>query len=74
MHNLDSLLPGQQATIRAINAEEGLHHRLNALGLRVGKRVELVRRAQFQGPLHIRIGTTDIIMRRREATRIQISE
>ncbi len=74
MHNLDSLLPGQQATIRAINAEEGLHHRLNALGLRVGRRVELVRRALFQGPLHIRIGTTDIIMRRREAIRIQISE
>lgn len=72
-HSLDSLHPGEYATIRAIHAEEGLHQRLNALGFRIGKRIELVRRARFHGPLHVRIGTTDIILRSAEAHRIDIT-
>ena len=70
--NLTNLNPGEHATIRAIEADEGLYHRLTALGFRIGKRIELVRRARFRGPLHVRIGTTEIILRRSEATRIQI--
>ncbi|HQR51228.1 MAG TPA: FeoA family protein [Methylophilaceae bacterium] len=70
--SLASLQPGQHAVIRAIHAEEGLHHRLTALGFRIGKRIELVRRACFSGPLHVRIGSTDIILRQSEAHRIQI--
>ncbi len=73
-HSLDTLRPGESATIRAIQAEEGLHQRLNALGFRIGKRIELIRRARFHGPLHVRIGTTDIILRSSEAHRIQISQ
>jgi ferrous iron transport protein A len=72
-HHLDSLNPGESAVIRAIDADEALHQRLNALGFRVGKRIELIRRARFHGPLHVRIGTTDIILRSSEAHRIQIS-
>ncbi len=71
--SLDSLNPGEFATIRAINADDGLHQRMNALGFRVGKRVELVRRARFHGPLHVRLGATDVILRRTEAQRVQIS-
>lgn len=71
-HSLDMLRPGECATIRSIDAEEGLHQRLNALGFRVGKRIELVRRARFRGPLHVRIGTTDVILRSAEAHRIRI--
>jgi ferrous iron transport protein A len=74
IQSLDTLNPGEIATIRAISAEEGLHQRLNALGFRVGKRIELVRRARFHGPLHVRIGTTDVILRAREAHRIEISQ
>ena len=73
-HSLDSLKPGECAVIRAITAEEGLHQRLNALGFRIGKRIELIRRARFHGPLHVRIGTTDVILRSAEAHRIQISQ
>jgi ferrous iron transport protein A len=72
-HGLDSLHPGEFATIRAIEADQGLHQRLSALGFRVGKRIELVRRASFHGPLHVRIGSTDVILRRSEAHRIRIS-
>ncbi|HYD33413.1 MAG TPA: FeoA family protein [Methylophilaceae bacterium] len=73
MASLASLQPGESATIQAINAEESLAQRLAALGFRMGKRIELVRCASFNGPLHVRIGTTDILLRRSEADRILIN-
>lgn len=69
---LNTLLPGEHGTILAIHAEQGLHQRLNALGFRIGKKIELIRRASFNGPLHVRIGATDIILREVEAQRIQL--
>lgn len=71
-HTLSSLTPGETAFISNIDADNSLFHRLAALGFRTGKRVELVRCASFNGPLHVRIGSTDIILRRTEASRIQI--
>ena len=70
---LNSLLPGEHGIIHAINAEQGLHQRLNAMGFRIGKQIQLIRRANFNGPIHVRIGATDIIMRDVEAQRIQLS-
>jgi len=69
---LSQLTPGQQGIIHAIHAEQALHQRLNALGFRIGKQIALVRRASFNGPLHVRIGATDIILRESEAQRIQL--
>ena len=69
---LNTLMPGEQGIIHAIHAEQGLHQRLNAMGFRVGKQIQLIRRANFNGPLHVRIGATDIIMRDVEAQRIQL--
>jgi ferrous iron transport protein A len=74
MSNLTDLKPGETARILSIDAEESLHHRLTALGFRQGKEFELVRKASFNGPLHVRIGTTDIILRLSEARRIQIQQ
>ena len=72
-NDLASLNPGDHATICSIHADESLHHRLSALGFRVGKHIELIRRARFSGPLHVRIGSTDIVMRQTEARRIHIT-
>ncbi|WP_020184048.1 FeoA family protein [Methylotenera sp. 1P/1] len=69
---LSQLIPGQQGTIHAIHAEQALYQRLNALGFRIGKQIALIRRASFNGPLHVRIGATDIILRESEAQRIQL--
>jgi len=69
---LSSLHPGDSAVIRGISAEEALHHRLMALGFRVGKEIHLIRRAWFRGPLQVRIGTTEVIMRRSDADKIRI--
>ena len=67
---LSTLHPGEIATIVAIHAEEALHLRLLALGFRSGKQIELIRKANFSGPLQVRIGTTDILLRRGEAEKI----
>jgi len=70
---LSMLKPGEAGTVIAIHADEDLYHRLAALGLRVGKRVELIRRASFSGPLHLRIGTTDLMMRGDDARKVEIN-
>jgi ferrous iron transport protein A len=72
MQPLSQLETGQQAVISAIEAEESLFHRLSALGFRVGKTLSIMRRASFNGPLQVRLGTTDVILRSNEASRIQI--
>jgi ferrous iron transport protein A len=69
---LAHLHPGDTATIVAIHAEEALHQRLLALGFRSGKQIELIRKASFSGPLQVRIGTTDILLRRGEAAKIKV--
>ncbi|HCI51915.1 MAG TPA: ferrous iron transport protein A [Gallionella sp.] len=69
---LATLHTGDIATITAIHAEEALHQRLLALGFRSGRTIELIRKASFGGPLQVRIGTTDIVLRRLEAAKIRI--
>jgi len=71
---LSTLAPGETATIVAIHTEEPLHQRLLAMGFRTGKRIELIRRARFAGPLQVRIGTTDILLRRIEAEKIIVQK
>ncbi|MDO9051323.1 MAG: FeoA family protein [Methylotenera sp.] len=73
MQFLSQLKTGQHAIISAIEAEESLFHRLSALGFRVGKPLRIIRRANFNGPLHVRLGTTDIILRLVDATRIHVN-
>lgn len=73
MQLLSQLKAGQSAVILAIEAEESLFHRLSALGFRIGKPLSIVRRANFSGPLHVRLGTTDIVLRIADAMRIQVN-
>lgn len=71
---LSTLSPGDSATIVAIHTEDPLHQRLLAMGFRTGKRLELIRRARFSGPLQVRIGTTDILLRPKEAEKIMVKK
>ena len=65
---------GQPAWIANVTGEEsGLRARMNALGLRSGREVAVIRRAVFGGPLHIRVGTTDLVLRRREADLVRLA-
>lgn len=63
---------GEKATIKEIHAPQEIRSRLSSLGLIIGKQVELIRRASFSGPLHIRLGTTDVIIREKNAEYIKV--
>ena len=67
-----NLRPGDEATVSAIHADAGLRQRLAALGFRIGRRIEVIRRGAFAGPLHVRLGTTDVILRRKQAAQIEV--
>jgi len=69
---LSDLVPGQQAVISAVHADEALHQRLAALGFRIGRSVLLMRRGRWAGPLHVRLGATDVMLRRSEAGLIAV--
>lgn len=73
-HNtLNQLAEGDSAWITDIDVSEDLGRRLTALGLSIGKQVRILRRAAFNGPLHLRTGNTELMMRLPDAQRIHIS-
>ena len=69
---LSTLAPRETATIVAIHTDGPLHQRLLAMGFRTGKLIEVMRHASFSGPVQVRIGTTDILLRRSEAAKITV--
>lgn len=70
--NLSKLRRGQTALITGIHAPDGIRHRLQAMGLRTGREAEVVRCSRL-GPMQIRIGSVNLIMRRCDAARVSIS-
>jgi ferrous iron transport protein A len=70
---LSALKRGDRVVIVGLDVSPELAPRLSALGLHAGEWVEVVRRAPFAGPLHLRIGTTDVVMRRDDAEHIIVA-
>lgn len=68
--SLDRLAPEHSAAITAVHATGMAGERMAALGLLPGKRVMVLRRAPFGGPLHLRIGPTELMIRRTDARAI----
>ena len=71
-HTLETIASGHRAEITGLHVESDLHKRLVALGLRVGKSIHVLRRGALGGPLHVRVGTTEIIIRRSDARHISV--
>jgi Fe2+ transport system protein FeoA len=44
------------------------------MGLKRGKKITVLRKAQFKGPFHIMIDTTELMIREHEASLIQINK
>lgn len=63
---------GHAGRVQAIHAPEALGQRLTALGFKVGGMVQVIRRAAFSGPLQVRLGTTDLIIRSQDAAFIEL--
>ena len=69
---LAALPPRRPAVVTTLDLEFAVRERLAALGLRIGRRLQVVRRAGARGPLQVRIDHTDLILRRAEADRIAV--
>jgi ferrous iron transport protein A len=67
---LDRLAPDLYAQIAAVHASGMAGERMAALGLTPGRQVAVLRRAPFGGPLHLRIGPTELMIRRADARAI----
>ncbi len=70
MTTLLELAEGQSGIIHKLNMDRLLIQRLNAMGLRRGKKITVLRKAQFKGPFHIMIDTTELMIREHEASLI----
>ena len=70
---LADLPTGATATVKALAADAGLRQRLEALGLRPGQSVQVLRRGWWSGPLHVRVGMTELMLRRRDAARVSLA-
>jgi ferrous iron transport protein A len=68
MTTLLELAEGQSGIIHKLNMDRLLIQRLNAMGLRRGKKITVLRKAQFKGPFHIMIDTTELMIREHEAS------
>lgn len=69
---LSHLPPGAHGVISAVEGSDGLRLRLAALGFRAGRAVRLLRKAALAGPLHVRLGTTDVAIRLAEAAHVTV--
>lgn len=73
MKDLASMPAGAHGVVAEVRATGALLHRLQALGLRPGRPMKLLRRAVLGGPLHLRLGTTELLLRAADATRIDVT-
>lgn len=69
---LSKLGPDDVGTIKNINAGQELSRRLAGLGLRSGIHVRVIRHSPMKGPIQIRVGSTDLIMRLDDAANIEV--
>jgi ferrous iron transport protein A len=73
LRRLVDLAPGRSAVVHSLSADAGLRQRLEALGLRPGQLVQVLRRGWWSGPLHVRVGMTELMLRRRDAARVSLA-
>jgi len=72
MMTLKQLLAGQTGVIKSLTENDLFNDRLVALGLKKNSIIELIRQAKFNGPFHLKIGTTEFMLRPSIAEQIQI--
>jgi ferrous iron transport protein A len=71
---LDALPLLEPATIDQVEDAGPLTTRMRAMGLRAGREVMVVRRSRLGGPMQVRVGSTDLIIRPREARLVRVRE
>lgn len=70
---LSELPRGQTRRIVGLGGDPETRLRIQSMGLRIGQPVSIVRRASFGGPLQVRLGTTDILIRPQQASQVALA-
>jgi len=73
MKPLNQLKSGDTGEIVKISCPHTLLFRMNALGIRMGQKVEVLRSGWFR-PLHICVSTTEMFIRKKDAQNIWVDE
>lgn len=69
---LSDLPPGLVAKVSHLDVGQEYRRRMAGLGLRPGVTIRVIRRSPLDGPLQVRVGHTDIILRKSDAARILV--
>lgn len=69
---LSMLTNGIKAAIEEMAFEADTVRRLQAMGLSVGQEVAMIRQSHKHGPMMLRVGTSYLMVRHRDAQRIRI--
>jgi len=70
---LSSLKIGDLAVINDIHAEDAIRQRMISMGLRAGREACIIRRGRLGGPLHVRIGSISLVIRKKDADNVDVS-
>ncbi len=72
VRTLADMRVSEKARVSRLCVEDGLKARLMAMGLGFDQEIELIRIAPWGGPIHVRVGTTDLMLRRLDAQAVQV--
>lgn len=70
---LTELNEGMDAIVEGFTRNTSFNDRLMALGIKKNIKIKVVRKSKFNGPLHIEVGTTQLMLRNQIAKLIKIS-
>ena len=71
---LTELSEGEIAIIEGFVKKTSFNDRLIALGVKRNKEIKVIRKSSFDGPLHVEVGTTQLMLRNLVAKEIIISQ
>ena len=73
MKSLADLAVGEVAVVKDLNFDDLAYvKRLQALGLRLGVEIKVLRKALTGSPIHVSINTTELAIRQKDAENIHI--
>ena len=72
MSTLDTLKPGEQGIVAALDGDGAVHQRLHEMGVIDGADVEVVRVAPLGDPIEIRVQGYHLSLRKSEAALVRL--
>ncbi len=71
---LSELSVGENAIVEGFEKKTSFNDRLIALGIKKNIEIKVIRKSNSNGPLHVEIGTTQLMLRNQVAKEIIISQ